>query len=46
MDRRAFDKVIKQKEEDIEKYRKAQVDNFSQLLATDNYIEKYLPFRV
>ena len=46
MDRRAFDRIMKENAEELEKYRRAQVDNFEQLLATDNYLEKYLPFRI
>lgn len=33
-------------DEEIERNRLAVRDNFSQLLATDNFLEKYLPFRI
>lgn len=33
-------------DEEIERNRLAIRDNFSQLLATDNFLEKYLPFRI
>ena len=33
-------------DEEIETNRLAIRDNFSQLLATDNFLEKYMPFRI
>lgn len=33
-------------DEQLETNRCGQKDNFAQLLATDNYLEKYLPFKV
>ena len=46
MDTKYFDDIIKQKEARMETARKAAVDNFEQSIATDNYLEKYLPFRM
>ena len=39
-----FDKSIADIHEKMEKVRHATYDNFRVLKATDNYIEKYLPF--
>lgn len=41
-----YEQDLKSLENMLETSRLAMRDNFSQLLATDNYIEKYLPFRM
>ena len=41
-----FDKAKAKIDEYMETNRLAIRDNFSQLLATDNFLEKYLPFRM
>ena len=46
IDSTRYEKDLKELEISIETSRLAMRDNFSQLLATDNFIEKYLPFRM
>ena len=41
-----FDKITTDVKESLKTVKLALKDNFSQLLATDNYIEKYLPFKI
>ena len=46
LDVHEFEKVRKSLEFKFETNQLGIKDNFSQLLATDNYLEKYLPFRI
>ena len=42
----SFEKKVLGVSEKMETVRMATRDNFHQLVATDNYIEKYLPFKI
>ena len=46
LEKKDFDKAKVKIDEYMETNRLAIRDNFSQLLATDNFLEKYLPFRI
>jgi hypothetical protein len=46
LEKQLFEDVTTRLEEQISIVRDATEDNFRTLLATDNYIEKYLPFRL
>jgi hypothetical protein len=46
LDIEKFEQVKKDLEFKFETNQLGIKDNFSQLLATDNYLEKYLPFRI
>jgi len=41
-----FDDFVKQQTTAYETIQMSAKDNFEQLLATDNYLEKYIPFRI
>lgn len=44
LDKSVFDKVVVELREETLIIKYATQDNFKQLLATDNYLEKYQPF--
>ena len=46
VDQSAYDEQYKVMHEDVETSKFACDDNFRNLLGTDNYIEKYLPFTI
>jgi ABC-type Fe2+-enterobactin transport system substrate-binding protein len=46
LDKKEYDETIEKVQESMRIMKTALKDNFSQLLATDNYLEKYLPFRI
>mmetsp|Transcript_31988 Transcript_31988/g.48964 ORF Transcript_31988/g.48964 Transcript_31988/m.48964 type:complete len:194 (-) Transcript_31988:2716-3297(-) len=46
LDTTVFDEFVKEQLEKDETLRMASKDNFEQMLATDNYLEKYIPFRI
>jgi hypothetical protein len=46
MDLEKFNQTNEKAMKDFETMRMALKDNFEQLLATDNYLEKYMPFMV
>ena len=46
LDKMEFEAHLRELHASLETNRLATHDNFAQLLATDNYLEKYLPFRI
>lgn len=46
LDKQIFTKAEAELTDQVETVRNATYDNFRQILSTDNYLEKYLPFKL